>query len=143
MSPALRNFCYDKRNCVTVIKGLCKAIKLGNHLSILLHWSCSWQQNCRGGTGFINHPIMSLRIFNFFNISVCFSWMPYALISLCCFLFRFEFVYYQETSGTKSRPSGWNPTPGIASDKIAFSLELLAALWICEKEDNLLGFYYK
>lgn len=28
MSPALRNFCYDKRNCVTVVKGLCKAIKL-------------------------------------------------------------------------------------------------------------------
>ncbi|XP_066930632.1 histone demethylase UTY-like isoform X1 [Clytia hemisphaerica] len=28
MSPALRNFCYDKRNPVTVVKGLCKALKL-------------------------------------------------------------------------------------------------------------------
>merc|ERR1712098_580713 len=28
MSPALRNFCIDSRNPVTVIKGLCKALKL-------------------------------------------------------------------------------------------------------------------
>jgi histone demethylase len=28
VSPALRNFCIDKRNPVTVIKGMCKALKL-------------------------------------------------------------------------------------------------------------------
>ena len=28
MSPVLRNFCLDTRNPVTVLKGLCKALKL-------------------------------------------------------------------------------------------------------------------